>query len=281
MTEYLTHPSISAAARLLVVDDEPNIRTPLARALSLQGYSVEEASSGLEALTLLKHTSYNLMVLDIRMPGMDGVEVMQQAHQLHPELSIIILTGHATLENAISAIKSEAADYLLKPASTHEILTAVAQALQKHPRQLARQRLVHAMSNTLNILGQDDNLPTSPSVPKSIPERFVRVFPLTLDCQTRWVAVNVDSPYMVELSIGETAILASLMAKPDHILSCRELVRLAWNQNMQEAKAQRLVRPHISRLRRKLEANPKTPHLICTVRQRGYYFASTKEVDSP
>ncbi len=277
MTEYLTKPSVNLAARLLVVDDEPNIRAPLVRALSLQGYSVEEASSGLEALTLLKHTAYNLMVLDMRMPGIDGVEVMQQARQLHPELLIIILTGHATLENAIAAVKSEAADYLLKPASTREILTAVAQALQNRPRRLARRHLTHIMSDTLDILRQTDTSPISPAAPELNPKRFVRVPPLTLDCQTHRAAINDDSPHMVELTAGETAVLASLMVRPGYVLSCRELVRSAWGYDLRETEAQRLIRPHISRLRRKLEANPKAPRLIHTVRQRGYYFASIKE----
>lgn len=131
MAENLTPTGDNSDVRLLVVDDEPNIRTPLARALGLRGYLVEEADSGHEALRLLERTPYNLMVLDMHMPGMDGAEVIQHTRRLYPKMLIIILTGYNTLDNAIAAIKGEAVDYLLKPVSMEEILAAVAQALQK------------------------------------------------------------------------------------------------------------------------------------------------------
>ncbi len=137
MTESLMQPGKNSAARLLVVDDEALIRTSLARALSLQGYAVEEAGCGREALESLKQTVYDLMVLDMHMPDIDGVAVMRHARHLQPELSIIILTGHPTLENAIAGVKLGAVDYLLKPASMREILAAVTEALQKRPQQLS------------------------------------------------------------------------------------------------------------------------------------------------
>lgn len=277
VTEYLSYPKVSAGTRLLVVDDEPNIRAPLVRALSLQGYAVEEAGSGHEALTLLKNAPYNLMVLDLRMPGIDGLEVMQQARQLHPELSIIILTGHATLESAIAAVKAEAVDYLLKPATTHDILTAVDKALRRRPKQVSQQQLAQMMGDALDVLRRVE----APPIPRfnqgTNSKRFVRAYPLVLDRQTRLVALSDDSPYVVELTAGEMGLLASLMAKPGQVFTCRELVRAAWNYDMPEGEAQSLVRPHISRLRHKLEANPKTPRLIRTVRRQGYYFASIKE----
>ena len=149
-------------ARLLIVDDEPNIRSSLARALSLLGYFVEEAGSGQEALALLEHTTPDLMVLDMHMPGLDGVEVMHRARQMHPELSIIILTGYATLENAIAAVKLTAADYLRKPASTREIANAVTRTLEKRAKQLRQQRLHQTLREALDVLRQAKTLPNSP-----------------------------------------------------------------------------------------------------------------------
>jgi DNA-binding response OmpR family regulator len=277
VTKYHIDPQVRTGARLLIVDDEPNIRTPLARALSLQGYAVEEADSGSEALKLLKDSLYNLMVLDLRMPGLDGVEVMQRAHQICPELLIIILTGHATLESAIAAVKAEAVDYLLKPASTQEILTAVDKALDKNPKQFTEQQLTQVMSDTLDVLRQAAAPPPPPPQPQITPTRFVRTYPLILDRQTRLVALNDDSPYVIELTAGEMELLASLMHQPGQVFSCRELAEAAWGYDMEESEAQGLVRPHISRLRRKLETNPQIPRLIRTVRRRGYYFAALEK----
>ena len=112
-------------ARVLVVDDELLIRSGLAQALSLSGYAADVADCGEQALAKLALASYDVMVLDLQMPGIHGVEVMHRAHAMWPQLSIIILTGHATLGSAISAVKSEAADYLLKPVSVHQVIETI------------------------------------------------------------------------------------------------------------------------------------------------------------
>ncbi|MBU0703722.1 MAG: response regulator, partial [Chloroflexi bacterium] len=120
--------SVTPETRVLVVDDETHVRSALARSLALLGYRADEAASGHHALAMLERTPYDAMVLDIRMPGMDGVEIMRRVHHVYPDLHIIVLTGHATLESAIVAVKSNAADYLLKPASVYDIAAAIANA---------------------------------------------------------------------------------------------------------------------------------------------------------
>ena len=134
--------------RILVVDDEQTIVKTIVRALELSGYHADGAASGKEALTVLNQASYDLMLIDMRMPEIDGIEVMHRAHQLQPGLAIIVLTGHATLDSAIAAIKSEAADYLLKPASVHDIASAIGQALKKRSDQARPQRLLQTILET-------------------------------------------------------------------------------------------------------------------------------------
>ena len=107
MMTDLPPPQNVTNVKLLVVDDEPHIRAPLVRALSLIGYDVGEAASGREALALLEQSTYDLMILDILMPDLNGIEVMQRAHRKWPELLIIVLTGNASLESAIVALRSE------------------------------------------------------------------------------------------------------------------------------------------------------------------------------
>lgn len=131
-------PNSTPKARLLIVDDEPRIRAMLERALNLMGYQAEATGSGSEALTLLAGMPFDLMVLDLHLPGMDGLEVMRRARQRHPDLQIIILTGHPTLESANAAVNLHAADYLIKPASVREIAGAIQQALQRRAKQWRR-----------------------------------------------------------------------------------------------------------------------------------------------
>jgi DNA-binding response OmpR family regulator len=270
-------PSKEALARILIVDDERHIRAAVLHALSLAGYQTEEAESGQAALRLLQDTHYDLMVLDMRMPEMDGIEVMQRARQLSPDLLIIILTGHATVESAIAAVKSDAVDYLLKPASIHDIVSTVANALQARAEQVQRQHLLHVMGETMDMLRQTQ-MPVA--VPPSVdhqPERFMQVGALTLDRVKRLVITSGVQPRTINLTEGEAAIMIQFMEQPDQVLSCRQLARSTWEYDLDEHEAQSLIHPYIFRLRRKIETDPNHPQLICTIRSRGYLLATTQK----
>lgn len=109
----------------------------MARMLELEGYLAQVANSGGQALSLLQRNRYDLLLLDMHMPGLPGLEVLQQAGQMGLDLAVVILTGHKEFEDSVAALSSElVTDFLLKPASNHEIISAVARALQKaatHP----------------------------------------------------------------------------------------------------------------------------------------------------
>ena len=269
MTGQIATPPIPGA-RLLVVDDEPNVRAALARSLTLMGYRADEAGSGYQALGMLEVTGYDLMVLDIRMPGMDGVDVMRRAREIRPDLLIIVLTGHATVESAIAAVRSQANDYLLKPASLHDLSAAVANALQQRAEDLRREHLLEVMDQTLDALRETEN---PDRVPTTL-DRFQRVGPVTLDSQKRLVIVADTPARSVELTENEMRLLAYLMEHADRVISSRDLARAALGYDVTEPEAQNIVRPHIFRLRRKIEAQPTEPRLIRTVRARGYLFTS-------
>ena len=119
-------------ARVLIVDDELDIRFPLTRILAFEGYEAEEAASGKAALTLLEQKRYDLMVLDMHMPGLSGVEVMEYIHHHYPDWLVIVLTGQTTLESTTAAIEIDAVvNYLIKPATTDEFVSAIHEALKK------------------------------------------------------------------------------------------------------------------------------------------------------
>ena len=262
----------NAGAKILVVDDEQPIRESIARALNLLGYQAQEASSGRQALSMLE-TQFDLMVLDMRMPEMDGIEVMRCARQVCPGLLIIVLTGHATLESAIAAVKSGATDYLLKPASVRDIVAAIATALQSRAEQLRQKQVLRMVGEVMETLRRTETPPASlPAQPG--PERFLRSGVLTLDRQKRLAVVAGEPPRTAELTEGEVLILASLMGHPDQVFSCQQLARAAWDYDLDEQEAQSLVRPHVFRLRHKIESDPENPRLIRTVRGRGYLFTS-------
>ena len=267
-------PKPDPRARLLVVDDEANLRAGLRNLLSLMGYHVEEAASGHEALELLENAPYDLMVLDMHMPGMNGVEVMRRARQVRPNLSIIVLTAHASMESAIAAVKSDAADYMLKPFNVEDLAATISHALQERAEHLRHQQLLNLIGQALGTLDQTEEPAAPSSSPSPPPEYLLHAGSLTLDRRRRLVVMQGDPPLTIELTEGETAILAALMEHPDQVLSCSQLVRAAMGYDLDEQEAQNQVRLYIFRLRRKIEAGSSRPRLIRTMRGRGYFLSS-------
>ena len=116
--------------RVLVVDDEASIRDLLAKTLALAEYDVDTAPDGPAALDRLRDgRHYNLMIADLRMPGMDGLTLIREAKQLSPHLPIIIITGFSTESSAIEAVNLGVAGYLTKPFRVPQVLAAAAKAL--------------------------------------------------------------------------------------------------------------------------------------------------------
>jgi heterodisulfide reductase subunit A len=131
--------------RILVVDDELIVRDSLKEILDEEGYTVEMAESGPAALEELTQHSYQLLLLDIKMPGMDGVEVLQKAKETHPDLSVVMMTAYATVETAVEAMKIGALDYLIKPFETDELIPKVARIYEDFEVATARKMEVGAL----------------------------------------------------------------------------------------------------------------------------------------
>ena len=120
--------------RILVIDDEKNIRFMIAQCLEQEGYVVELAVDGEHGLEKSAVSEYDLVLLDIKLPGMDGVEVLHQMREIHIELPVIMITAHGTIETAVETMKLGAVDYLQKPFTPDEIIAVV-------ERVMARQNL--------------------------------------------------------------------------------------------------------------------------------------------
>ncbi len=117
-----------AGARILVVDDEPNVRTLLQEQLEAEGYHVTLAASGEEALSRAAAQVPDVAIVDLTMPGMDGMMLTERLVDRYPTLPVLMLTAHGTIENAVQAIKKGAADFLVKPFETTDLLTRIEKA---------------------------------------------------------------------------------------------------------------------------------------------------------
>ena len=117
--------------KMMLVDDEERFLSTTKKLLERKGYDVMTASSGAEALEKIRSQNIHVVILDVKMPGMDGNATLKEIKRQFPLIEVIMLTGHATIESAVNGLKSGAIDYLMKPADINEIIEKAEQAFEK------------------------------------------------------------------------------------------------------------------------------------------------------
>ncbi|UCG07139.1 MAG: response regulator [Desulfobacterales bacterium] len=120
--------------RLMLVDDEERFLSTTKKLLAKKGYDVLTATGGAQALEILKQKNIHVVILDVKMPGMDGIETLKEIKHQFPLVEVIMLTGHATVESAIDGLKSGATDYLMKPTEVDDLLQKALEAFEKRLR---------------------------------------------------------------------------------------------------------------------------------------------------
>lgn len=260
---------------ILILLEAPAYRSELAGILSAAGCTVKPTAQPAQALAWLTDNAFDVMVFDLDSDHVDGVTFMQNASKLQPDLQMVVMTGKPTLRTAIAAIRIRAADYLVKPIDASVVAESVNRSLETLAAlktQLAR--LVREGGKAAN-----DNDPGPDQDPTARPSVII-VPPIRLDYTQRRVSLVDDASQSIDLSRGESTVLACLMANPNQTLTTSQLARLAWSYELDTAEAGELVRPYIHRLRRKLESNPNQPSLIITVRGQGYLFISDRRAST-
>jgi DNA-binding response OmpR family regulator len=259
----------SPQPRILVVDDEAVMRVTLEEFLSGSGYQVVTAANGEAALTELQRKPVDLMLLDLRMDGLDGLQVIEAARQIATDTVIVMLTAHGSMESAIAAMRRGAFDYLLKPCQMPEILEAVQRGLAHRATSLRQRDLVLLMQRAI----QELSFPGVVAAESTNSDRFLQSRGISLDLQ-RHVATAHGK--LLDLTLTEFKLLAYLMQRPDQVIAPRELVGAVQGYEADEYEARAIVRVHVRRLRQKLEPDPDNPEYVLNVRGVGYLFASVK-----
>jgi DNA-binding NtrC family response regulator len=117
--------------RVLIVDDEDDFRETIVKRLNARKIQSEGAASGVKALEVLKDKDFDVIVLDVKMPDMDGIETLRHIKKMKPEIEVIMLTGHASVEFGLKGMQLGAFDYVMKPAPLNELLDTIGQAYNK------------------------------------------------------------------------------------------------------------------------------------------------------
>ncbi len=248
-------------SRVLVVDDEAAIRNFLVRVLQLSGYEVTAACDGREALEKLEGAPFDVLLTDIKMDRLDGVELLRAAKERYPDLAVILLTGHATVPSAVAALRQGAHDYLLKPAKNEEILSAIASALQSRARQQRRDRLEQIAAQVLDVV-----LPDGQPTVQTTNAHFA-YGDLTFDVSGFRASL---SGQVLDLTPTEFRLLLELARAPGATIGYVALVQSACGYTCARHEAREIIGAHVLNLRRKLGVEPGTALHIESVRSVGY-----------
>lgn len=255
---------------ILVVDDEADIRAMVGQALGrLPGYEVHEATSLADALVLIQQQDFDLVLTDLSMEHPNaGVELLQAVKARSPETIVILLTGYATLESAIAALRLGADDYLVKPSSIRELRDSVTNALARRVEAVKQRELLANIATTLQAL----TVPAGPvRTPEPVPSRtggrYLCIADLMLDLHTYQAKVGGD---LLDLTPTEFAIMRTLAAADGRTLSFDEIVAEVHGYQTNREEARHLLASHIRNLRRKLGTAAEYLH---NVRGVGYYLA--------
>jgi DNA-binding response OmpR family regulator len=227
-----------AAGTVLVVDDEPMVREVVARYLQLDGFRVHESADGAAALGWLAEHRPDLVVLDVMLPGADGLTVLRQL-RANGEVPVILLTARAEEVDRILGLELGADDYVVKPFSARELVARVRSVLRRSSTRPAADGVAALDFGTL------------------------RIEPLTRE-------VTVDGR-RVELTPKEFDLLVVLARSPRQVFSRRQLLALVW-ASAPEYQDAATVTVHVGRLRQKLEQDPENPRWITTSWGVGYRF---------
>lgn len=253
---------MTAKAHLLVVDDEATIRNFLVRVLEREGYEVAAACDGIEALHLLEDQPVDLLLTDIRMDRLNGVELLKEAKVRDPELVVILLTGHATVDSAVTALRRGAFNYLLKPVKNEEIIAAVEAGLQEQARQQRRDRLEQLATRFSEVMSGEE---IPPPLPK--PQTKLQCGALTLD-PVSYAALLGDQ--RLNLTPTEFRLLLALVQSSGMTFDFVKLVQDACGYICSRQEAQEIIGTHIRNLRQKLAIEPDHALYIESVRGIGY-----------
>jgi DNA-binding response OmpR family regulator len=270
---------MTTSANVLVVDDDAGIRAFLEEMLVRDGHCAVAVESGEAALERIGQEEFDIALVDLRLGGVGGMEVLAALRQRSPDTAVIVMTGYATLDTALEALRQGAHDYLFKPCKVVELRESIRTALLKRQQQLQQRGLLGQLMQQLTDLGavpgavpvsrQEQTLGELPVVLPSAEDaaRFLRQGNLIVDMMRH--VITVDG-HMLELSPTEFALLAYLVSEFPRVISSHELVRAVQGYECEPWEARETLRYHIHRIRRKVRGITGRTDLIRTVRGVGY-----------
>ncbi|MFN8432623.1 MAG: response regulator transcription factor [Anaerolineales bacterium] len=262
---------MNITGHILIIDDEVSIRKTLARILQQAGFEVTTAEGAEQGLDYLRTTQFDLILTDLRMPGMHGMEALKVIHTEHPTLPVILFTAQPDVNSAVEALRHGATDYLLKPIKPEAIIERARSILAKQQHEKRRREIMLQIASLQNELkeldgGEPSNAQTMSTVSFE-KERFLKRGKLVLDLHTRRVLLNDEPLNTPPTSFDYLLVLAR--HSPD-VVDYQTLVAEAQGYQTDLREAQELTKWHIHQLRQIIESDARNPVHLINIRGTGY-----------
>jgi DNA-binding response OmpR family regulator len=259
---------MKSTGKILIIDDEVVLRQTLARVLQQAGFEATSAENAEQALAFLKSTAFDLVYLDLRMPGLHGLDALKLIHEQYPTLPVVLFTAQPDLNSAVEALRNGATDYLLKPLKPQVIIERTqsilaAQQKEKRKREIAQQ--IDSLQAELRNIEQGV-VPEISSVAPSR-DRFMKCGPLVLDLHARRLTINEQVINLPPTSFDYLLVLAR---HAPHVVDYQTLVAEAQGYQAEARDAQELTKWHIHQLRQAFDKDTQNPSYLINVRGKGY-----------
>ena len=278
---------MTTTAYILVVDDEAGVRFFLEELLERDGHQVVAVESGEAALECISAQEFDLVLVDLRLQGIGGMDVLAAVRDTAPDTPVIVLTAHASLESAMEALRQGAHDYLFKPSQVVEVRESVRTALLKRQAALQQRHLLAQLTQHLTGVSEKSTLPAAASTPEqhsasplpvSVPlaqtadlvgsqARFSQQGGLIVDMMRH--VITLDG-HILELSPTEFALLAYLCSETPRVIPAQELVHAVQGYDCEPWEARETLRYHVHRIRQKVRQATNRADIVRTVRGVGY-----------
>lgn len=261
---------MNITGHILIIDDEASLRKTLARILQQAGFEVTTAESAEIGLDYLKTTHFDLVLTDLRMPGMHGMEALKLMHTNYPAIPVVLFTAQPDVNSAVEALRYGATDYLLKPIKPEAIIArtrAILLEQQREKRKREIQLQIETLQNELRSLEKGEPVAATPITPTSEKERYLKRGDLVLDLHTRRVLLNDEALATPPTSFDYLLVLAR---HAPNVVDYQTLVAEAQGYQTDQREAQELTKWHIHQLRQILEKDVHSPAHLLNVRGTGY-----------
>lgn len=254
---------MSNSGHILIIDDEATLRQTLARILQRAGFEVTTAENGEQGLSFIQTTNFDLVFMDLRMPGMAGMEALKIIHASQPDLPVVLFTAQPDLSSAVDALRNGAIDYLLKPLKPQDLIERAQSILASQQKEKRKREIVlqiEALQAELKSLSSGQ---TGPLQAASLgTDRFLKRGSLVLDLHKRRLIIHEQAINIPPTSFNYLLVLAR---HSPEVVTYQTLVAESQGYQTDVREAQELTKWHIHQLRQAIGED-----ILINVRGTGY-----------